>query len=234
MITKMAKADIIELGVRNRAGYLLEQCGYTMGLAKLDGSALADLLPAGYLDEVVQVADEVRVAYKKKELAMEESKSSTEHVNELVRQAKIWRRAIVCRALRAKRLGEEIPDGLLKTENPSGVAGISVQIEKMLKLAEANAGSLPGTDVKALIKEGETLAKNIAALDSEQAVNLLKNKPDAVKDFCYEKGLLYIGIKVINDAGRELHAGDPTAAAKYNLSILYRQTGKKKAAASPK
>jgi hypothetical protein len=226
---------VIELGSRNRAGYILEQYGYTMGLAKLDGNALADLLPKGYLDEVANVADELRAAFKQKELSAKESKGSTEKVNELLRDAKVWRRAIVSRATRAKRLGEKIPDALLKADNVNGVAGVSSQMDKMLKLVEVNAGSLPGTDVKALIKEGAALAQSIRLLDADHEVKRLKSLPESVKEFYYAKGLLYTGIKVINDAGRELHAGDPSSSSKYNLTILYRHTGrKKKAASSPK
>jgi hypothetical protein len=42
---------------------------------------------------------------------------------------------------------------------------------------------------------------------------------------------VFIGIKVISGAGREFHVHDPAAAARYNLSILNRHAGKKKAAA---
>jgi hypothetical protein len=52
--------------------------------------------------------------------------------------------------------------------------------------------------------------------------------PDEVKQFHYEKGLLFIGLKVINEAGRELHADNVTDAAKYNLAIMYGNTSKKK------
>jgi hypothetical protein len=229
MITKMSKADVIELGSRNRAGYLLKQYGYTMGLAKLDGAALADLLPDGYLEDVKKVADEVHEALKEKTLIAEESKSSTEQVNDLIRQAKVWRRAIVSCSLRAKRLGEKIPDGLLKADNLSGVAAVSIRMDAMVKLAVANQDILPGKTIKALIKEGQELLTKIGEVDSAHEVKRLKSLPESVQNFYYQKGLLYTGIKVINDAGRELHAGDPPSAAKYNLSILYRITGKRKA-----
>jgi hypothetical protein len=45
-----------------------------MGLAKMDGDALAELLPSGYLDDVAAEADEVSASCKDKVLAAEESR----------------------------------------------------------------------------------------------------------------------------------------------------------------
>jgi hypothetical protein len=92
MITEITKAEVTELGARNRASYLLEQYGYTMGLAKMEGEALTELLPKGYLDDVAGEADEVGSARKDKVLAAEESKCSTHQVNDLLQQAKVWPR----------------------------------------------------------------------------------------------------------------------------------------------
>ena len=36
-------------------------------------------------------------------------------------------------------------------------------------------------------------------------------------------GELYTALKIINEAGHELHAKDPEASARFNLSILYRR-----------
>jgi len=228
MITEMTKAEVTEIGARNRASYLLEQYGYTMGLAKLEGSALTDLLPKGYLDEVAATFEEVNSSRKDKVLAAEESKGSTQQVNDLLRQAKVWRRTIVHRAQRSKKLGKSVPDGLLTSDGITGVPGISTQLDKMVKLVEANQSNLPGTSLSPLIAEGQTLVQSIKAIDGDQEVKRLKSLPDAVRNFYHQKGLLYIGLKVINDAGRELHANNPSAAAKYNFSILYRNTHKKK------
>ena len=231
MITELTKAEVTEIGARNRASYLLEQYGYTMGLAKMDGDALAELLPAGYLDEVAAEADEVSSSRKDKTLAAEESKGSTQQVNDLIRQAKVWRRTVVARAQRAKKLGKKVPDALLSSDSVTGVPNIAAQMEKMLKLVEANADNLPGTSLKPILTEGQTIVDGIKAIDADQEVKKLKSLPEAVRNFYYHTGLLFTGIKVINDAGRELHAHDPSAAAKYNLSILYRNTHKKKSAA---
>ncbi len=229
MITKQSRSSVIELGSRNNGGYLLEQYGFTIGLARLDGTALADLLPDGYLDEVQQAADEVHAARKQKALVAEESKNSTENVNRILRESKVWRRTMVSCATKARRMGEDIPDGLLKADNLQGVAAVSRRMDEMVKLAEASQDVLHGKTIKALVKEGQELCVKIGEVDSEHDLKRLKELPEAVQNFYYQKGLLYIGIKVINDAGRQLHAGNPTSAAKYNLSILYRNTGKKKA-----
>jgi hypothetical protein len=149
-------------------------------------------------------------------------------VNDLIRQAKVWRRTDVARAQRAKKLGKKVPDALLATANITGVPNIAAQMEKMLKLVEANVANLPGTNLKPILSEGQTLVDGIKAIDVEQELKILKSKPEAVRNFYYHKGLLFTGIKVINDAGRELHSHDPSAASRYNLSILYRNTHRKK------
>jgi hypothetical protein len=37
MITEVSQDELVVLGSRNRADYLVEQAGYTLGLAALDG-----------------------------------------------------------------------------------------------------------------------------------------------------------------------------------------------------
>ncbi|MBN2353721.1 MAG: hypothetical protein JXD23_14205 [Spirochaetales bacterium] len=228
MITEMIKDQVIEMGSRHRAGYLVEQAGYTLGLAKQDGENLTALLPEAYVKEVAAALDRVSAAYEDRTLSEEDSKSATDEVNDLLRQAKVWRRAAVNRALRASRMGKKVPDDLLKMGNARSVPAVVGAMEQTVKLLEANAGSLHGADLKTLIEKGRSLVKEIKAIDAEQEVKRLKNLSDAVKQFYYEKGLLFIGIKVINEAGRELHAGDAADAAKYNLSIVYRNMGKRK------
>ncbi|MBN2352618.1 MAG: hypothetical protein JXD23_08640, partial [Spirochaetales bacterium] len=127
-----------EIGSRSRAGYLVEQAGYTTGLAKRDGQASTDLLPEGYLKEVTAAPDRVSAAYKDKTLSEEESKSSTQEVNKLMRQAKVWRRAAVNRALRASRMGKQMPDDLLKMGNARSVPAVVALMDQTVKLLEAN------------------------------------------------------------------------------------------------
>lgn len=230
MITELPRAEVIAFGARNKAGYLLEQFGYTMELAKAEGEALAELLPKGYLAEVAAAAEEVRKAQGNRLLTGEETKGATQKLNELIRKSKVWRRTIVSRAQRAKKLGKKIPDALLRSDGIDGVPRILAQMEKMIRLVEANEASLPGARLGSLIAEGKALAEGIGAIDAEQEVKKLKTLPDAVSNFYYYKGLLLVGLKVMNDAGRELHVSDPAAASKYNLSILYRNVHRKRKA----
>jgi hypothetical protein len=98
----------------------------------------------------------------------------------------------------------------------------------MVKLLETSAGDLPGKGIDKLIEEGRNLARELKSADAIQEVKRAKTLSEKMQEFYYQKGLLFIGLKRINDAGHELHRGDPTASAKYNLSILYRHAGKRK------
>ena len=42
-------------------------------------------------------------------------------------------------------------------------------------------------------------------------------------DFYVKKAELYLGLKILNEAGHEFYAHNPEAAAAFNLSILYRR-----------
>ncbi|MBN2353261.1 MAG: hypothetical protein JXD23_11870 [Spirochaetales bacterium] len=125
-------------------------------------------------------------------------------------------------------MGKKIPEGLLRIGNAKSAPAVVSLLERMVKPAEADSGSLHGANLANLIEEGRSLAGEIIAIDAEQEVRRLKNLPDAVKQFHYEKGLLFTGLKAINEAGRELRADNPTGAAGYNLSIVYRNAGKRK------
>jgi hypothetical protein len=234
MISEMDKDQVIELGSRNNAGLLLEQYGYTMGLAKLEEDLIAALLAPGFLGEVAGAAEKVSVSLKDRTLAAEEKKGSTQEQNSLLRQAKVWRRAVANRASRSKRMGKSIPDALIRAEPVQGVAPAIVLMEKIVGLLEANKALLFGADVAGMIAEGKRLLREIKKIDADQEVKRLKSLPEAVLNFYFEKGQLFIGIKIINDAGRELHAGDGEKAGRYNMSILYRNTRKKKNAAKEK
>jgi hypothetical protein len=230
MIAELSKEELIELGSRNRATHLIEQYGYTMGVAKLDGAELAALLPAWFPDEAHACADELRESMKNKLFAAEEAKGSTQLQNDLMRRAKVWKRAVVNRAACAEIMGKKIPDMLTRMEKGWGVQGTAVQIEGMVKMLETHSAALHGPGVKKMIVSGTALAKALRDVDALQDVARLKTASQAVRDFYYRKGLLFTAVKAINLAGRELHADDPVAAAKYSLSILYRNSRKRKKA----
>ena len=66
MITTLSENELVELGSRLRAAYLVEQAGYTLGIAAQEGQPLADLLPQGFLAEVGAARDSVQLAIQDK------------------------------------------------------------------------------------------------------------------------------------------------------------------------
>jgi hypothetical protein len=230
MITKIGKDEVIAYGARNRASYLLQQFGYTMGIARLDGDPLVQHLTPTYLDEVDACAERLREAQKNKVVAEEEAKDSTQHVSDVMSRAKTWRTKVVKRAKKSKLMSFEVPDTLLTLHRAESVPAVAVQMDAMVKLLETKSEELPGVPLEPVIKEGKALVASIRELDQLQEVKRIKTLSSTVRDFYYEKGLLYLGLKAINEAGRELHADNKAEAAKYDLSILYRNRGKKKAA----
>ena len=227
MITELGRDELIALGARNRADYLVEQSGYTLGLAAGDGAALADLLEPGYLKEVAEAQAAVNAARQDKALMAAESKDSTTAQNDAVKAAKVWRRKASRRAQRAQKMGRPMPDGLLTISSARSVPALSAQVVEMVKLFEANLAAMPGKGAGKLLEEGQALAQALPSADAAQEVKRLKELPETVKRFYEQKGLLYIGLKVINDAGHELHAGDAHAASRYSLAILHRHSGNK-------
>ena len=58
MSTATETAKLVTIGMRFRASYLVQQAGYTLGIASAEGEALAALLPTGHLDKTAQLRDE--------------------------------------------------------------------------------------------------------------------------------------------------------------------------------
>lgn len=50
-VTELSRDELGRLGYGLRGSYLVQQAGYTRGIAAEDGQSLLDMLPAGYLDE---------------------------------------------------------------------------------------------------------------------------------------------------------------------------------------
>ena len=57
--TDTVTARYIATGLRFRGSYLVQQAGYTLGLAALVGAPLAGKLPPNFLDRATAVRDEV-------------------------------------------------------------------------------------------------------------------------------------------------------------------------------
>ncbi|MDI6740617.1 MAG: hypothetical protein QME74_09680, partial [Candidatus Edwardsbacteria bacterium] len=154
MITTLSKDDLVLIGYRLRGTYLLEQAGYTQGIGAAEGAPLTALLPANYQNEVKGVADEVETALKDRRNATAESRDATKGQNLSVRTAKVWMRKVSRRALLARRLGQNIPDGLVKLSAPMKVTQMLDQMATMVKLLEANAAKMVGADIPAFGDDG--------------------------------------------------------------------------------
>ena len=111
MITEISKEKLIEVGSRFRANYLVDQSGYTLGLAGLDGKPLNEPLPDGFKDEVEAAVGKVDAARKDKALMKAESEHATDVQNEAFKQAKVWRRKVAKRAKNAVEMGKPMPEG---------------------------------------------------------------------------------------------------------------------------
>jgi hypothetical protein len=228
MITEISKDKLIEVGSRFRANYLVDQAGYTLGIAALDGKPVYELLPDGFREEVEAAVEKVDAARKDKALMKAESEEATDVQNEAFRQAKVWRRKVAKRAKNAAEMGKSIPDGLLKISHARTIPALQGQLTEMVKLFEANLGNLHGANLDKLLEEGKKLEVDLRKKDAAQEVKRLKELPDSVKEFYRQKGLLYTGLKMINNAGHELWSADAALAARYSLDILNRNRGKKK------
>ena len=166
---------------------------------------------------------ELNAARQDKTLMAEDSKGATRGQNRALRQAKLWRRKVVKRAGRAHTMGEEVPAALLHATKASTVPDVAAQLKAMTALFEANLAIMPGAGAEALLAEGKSLLDNLESADAAQEQKRLSELPGKVRAFQEKKGALYVGLKVINDAGQELHAQDVPAAGRYNLAILYRK-----------
>jgi len=227
MITTRSASDLAKNGQNYRASYLVQQAGYTLGIAAADGPALAALLPANFVEQVTQARNDVDQARQDKHNVAAESKHATTTQNTQLRAAKVWRRKAVKRAQRAQRQGVDIADALTQMGNAQSVPAVLEQVSRTLGLLSKHTAELDsvGPATKPLIDEGQQLYDALQQADADQERTRAADLPSSVMAFYARKGELYLGLKVINDAGHELHAGDPQASARYNLSILHRRPG---------
>jgi hypothetical protein len=222
MITELGKEELIVIGSRFSGSGLVEQGGYTLGIATAQGKGVTNLLPPKYVEEVTAVREEVREAAKDKEATAQESKFATSAQNEAIRKAKVWMRRVVKRSKRAMHMGKQVPDTLLHMVSNAKLKEFSQAIDLMVKDFEKYASNIPGSDNAALLAEGKTLASALLSADADQEIKKMSQLPQKVRDYYYKKGLLYKGLKVINEAGRELFVNEPGVAETFNFKILYR------------
>ena len=154
---------------------------------------------------------------------VEESRDATKAQNLAFKRAKGWRRKVVHLAIAANRRGEPLPEGLLRITRVQAGPNLAKQVLEMIKLLESSLPRLPQAGGAALFAEGKALYAAMIASDATQEIKRIAELPAAVKRFYSQKGLLFQGLKVINDTGHSLHAEDAAASSRYSLSILYRR-----------
>lgn len=225
MITEKPRDEVIALGIRCRADHLLEQAGYTLKLVDAEGKPITNLLPDGFVPEVKSKVDTVTTALGDKALQIEVAKSATGTHHTAFADAKIWRRTVARRASCASRIGKAIPEGLLRVSQVRTPAALAVQTHEMLELLQANRAAIPGAGIDKLIAQGKALAATLHSVDADKELKRQNDLPKSVQEFHYEKGLLYLGLKAINDAGQALYANDAVASSRFNLNLLNRRSG---------
>jgi hypothetical protein len=225
MSTTPDTAKQAAIGARFRAPYLVQQAGYTIGIAAAEGAPLAALLPAGYLDKAAQLRDEVDKALQDKTVRTAQAKQATGAQNQQMRAATIWVRKVGKRCQSAMQLGIGISPELARLSSPSTVLGMLDQVSKTLALLGGHAAAMDsvGPATTPLIDEGRSLFQSLQQADSTQEQARTADLPASVATFLAKKGELYTALKVINNAGHELYAHDLPTAAKFNMSILHRR-----------
>jgi hypothetical protein len=224
-ITSLLDTELVAIGGRLRASYLLQQANYTIELARSEGEPLAKLMAPGFVDKVAKVRDTVAKAFEDKTIMAAESKLSTGTQNSAVRSLKEWRRKGVARASAAIRAGAAIPEDMTRVLNVRTVPAMIQQAQRLLGLLGEHAPSMDkvGAPTQPLIDEGRKLCEALIAADSTQELTRGSTLPVVVANFYARKAELYTGLKMINDAGHELYAHDPPSSSRFNLSLLHRR-----------
>lgn len=232
MITRQSQLQLAALGSRHRAAHLVQQAGYTLGVAALAGTPLAGLLPPNFLEEAAQVRDEVDKLRQDKTAVAAEAKLATGTQNSAAREVKEWRRAVAARCLRGVHAGLALPDQLTQVGSERTVPNVLEALSNAIRLLKENAAALAtiGPDVTPLIELGTKLYQALDHAENTQEQTRSAQLPAAVDAFNAKKGELYAALKIINEAGHELYSKDPEASARFNLSLLY---GRTRAASAP-
>jgi alpha-beta hydrolase superfamily lysophospholipase len=107
------------------------------------------------------------------------------------------------------------------------VPAVVAQLSAMTGALREHKDTLGGARADTLLGEGTELLSNLQKTDAAQENACLVALPKKVQDFYARKGELYVGLKVINDAGHELFTEEPERAKGFNLKILYRSASRK-------
>jgi hypothetical protein len=223
-----ATARYAAIGLRFRGAYLVQQAGYTLGLAALVGTPLAGKLPPNFLDHTAVLRDEVDKAMQDKTVRTVEARQATGTQNQLQRDGKVWVRGVGKRCQSGMELGAPLAPDLGKLSSPATVPGMLEQISKTLSLLTKHAPDMDkvGLPVQSNIDEGRKIFQALQEADTKQEQARSADLPAAVVAFNAKKGELYGALKVINNAGHELFANNPAEAGKFNMTILHRRPPK--------
>jgi hypothetical protein len=224
-ITSLSESELVVIGGRVRAPYLLEQGSYTIALARAEGEALAKLMAPGLVDKVAKIHALVAKAYEDKTVMAAEAQLATGSQNAAVRLLKEWGRRAVARTKAARRTGAPLPQLSTVVLDGRTVPALIAQAQRQVSLMTEHAATMDklGAPTQPLIDEGRALCEALIAADGGQELTRRSSLPSAVAKFYVWKAELYIGLKMINDAGHELYAHYPLSSARFNLSLLYRR-----------
>jgi hypothetical protein len=221
----LSQEELVAYGERHRLDYLVEQTGYTLGVAAEEWEGLKNYLDAETLDEARALHAELISTLQNRRLVEDDAREATREQNRLFGEAKTFRRRVSHLARAWSRQGVELPQGLINYSSARNLPAVARQVEEMLSQLEASKEKIRAPIVDELIAEGRRLAQAFRAQDAAQEQKRLSKLPAAVKELNAKKGRLYLTLKAINDAGRALHAADPFRASRYSLSILHRRSG---------
>lgn len=212
------------LGARQRGPYLIQQAGYTLAIAAAEGADITALLPAGHLEKTARLRDDLVAALGDKTVHAAEAKQATNAQNDQMHGATVWVRKVAKRCQNAIHLGVALPPEVTRVGSPPNVAGMIEQISKALAVLGERTAAMDavGPPTTPLIDTGRQLFQSLQDADSEQEQAHAASLPAAVLAYYLKKAELYIALKIINNAGHELYAGNPSLAARFNLSILHR------------
>lgn len=232
MITNLPEEELVQIGSRHRAQYLLQQADYTVGLAKGE-TGLKDFVSREKMEEIIQTVKSVQKALTDKELAKAESKDATLQQTQAIREAKVWRRKLAKIARNATLTNRDIPDQLIQVgRGGDSVPGLINALSTQTELARRQEKPLAEYGLtQFFLEQGGKILERLRGMDQTQELARLKNLPEKTREFYKQKGLLYSGLKLLNGAGQALFAADLNRAAKFNLNVLYRNIGRGRGAA---
>ena len=94
-------------------------------------------------------------------------------------------------------------------------------------MARANLAALAPFDGDvAFVTRGDELVARLQQVVDHTNRQHVDDLPETLQELCYQKGLLYLALKMINEAGHGVHADELPLAGKYNLALLYKNRGK--------